>query len=55
MVLDRGPQVISHVQKAFAKAIGATVSLSPGFHSQTNGPIQPPGKLNKPFKTLLVV
>lgn len=34
---DRGPQFISQVWKAFCQALGASVSLSSGFHPQTNG------------------
>lgn len=36
-VSDRGPQFISQVWKAFCKALGATASLSSGYHPQTNG------------------
>ena len=37
LVSDRGPQFISQVWKAFCRALGASVSLSSGFHPQTNG------------------
>uniref|UniRef100_A0A3B3E207 Gypsy retrotransposon integrase-like protein 1 n=1 Tax=Oryzias melastigma TaxID=30732 RepID=A0A3B3E207_ORYME len=37
IVSDRGPQFISRVWKAFCRAIGATTSLSSGYHPQTNG------------------
>lgn len=37
IVSDRGPQFFSQVWKAFCSALGATVSLSSGHHSQTNG------------------
>lgn len=37
IVFDRGPQFISQVWKAFCTALGATVSLSSGYHPQTNG------------------
>lgn len=37
IVLDRGPQFISQVWKTFCHALGASVSLSCGFHPQTNG------------------
>ena len=37
IVSDRGPQFISQVWKSFCKALGATVSLSSGFHPQSNG------------------
>ncbi len=36
-VSDRGPQFTSQVWKAFCTALGATVSLSSGYHPQTNG------------------
>ncbi len=34
---DRGPQFISQVWKSFCQALGTIVSLSSGFHPQTNG------------------
>ena len=37
IVSDRGPQFTSRVWKAFCRAIGATSSLSSGYHPQTNG------------------
>ncbi len=37
IVSDRGPQFISHVWKAFFRLMGVTVSLSSGYHPQTNG------------------
>uniref|UniRef100_A0AAQ4RV13 Gypsy retrotransposon integrase-like protein 1 n=1 Tax=Gasterosteus aculeatus aculeatus TaxID=481459 RepID=A0AAQ4RV13_GASAC len=37
IVSDRGPQFTSAVWKAFCTAIGATASLSSGFHPQSNG------------------
>ena len=37
IVSDRGPQFTSHVWKAFCSALGATASLSSGYHPQTNG------------------
>lgn len=37
IVFDRGPQFISQIWKMFCQALGATVSLSSGFHPQTNG------------------
>ena len=33
---DRGPQFISQVWQEFCAALGATVSLSSGYHPQTN-------------------
>ena len=37
IVSDRGPQFTSQVWRAFCKALGATSSLSSGFHPQSNG------------------
>lgn len=37
IVSDRGPQFISQVWRSFCKALGANVSLSSGFHPQSNG------------------
>ncbi|KAK7938999.1 hypothetical protein WMY93_002325 [Mugilogobius chulae] len=37
IVSDRGPQFISQVWRSFCQALGAKVSLSSGFHPQTNG------------------
>ncbi len=37
IVSDRGPQLISRVWKNFLKLPGVTVSLSSGYHPQTNG------------------
>ncbi|XP_077359632.1 uncharacterized protein LOC144005381 [Festucalex cinctus] len=37
LVSDRGPQFISQVWKKFCKLLGATASLSSGYHPQTNG------------------
>ncbi len=37
IVSDRGPQFISHVWMAFFRLLGVTVSLSSGYHPQTNG------------------
>ena len=37
IVSDRGPQFISQVWKAFCAALGTQVSLSSGFHPQSNG------------------
>ncbi|XP_056132867.1 uncharacterized protein LOC130109929 [Lampris incognitus] len=34
---DRGPQFVSRVWRAFCKGLGASVSLSSGYHPQTNG------------------
>ncbi len=37
VVSDRGPQFVSKFWREFCKLLGATVSLSSGFHPQTNG------------------
>lgn len=37
IVSDRGPQFVSRVWRSFCNALGAKVSLSSGFHPQTNG------------------
>ncbi|KAI7809155.1 hypothetical protein IRJ41_000814, partial [Triplophysa rosa] len=37
MVSDRGPQFTSRFWKAFGQLIGSSVSLSSGFHPQSNG------------------
>lgn len=37
IISDRGPQFISQVWKAFCRALGASVSLSSGYHPQSNG------------------
>ncbi|KAJ8411235.1 hypothetical protein AAFF_G00172410 [Aldrovandia affinis] len=37
VVSDRCPQFSSHVWKSFCQALGASVSLSSGYHPQTNG------------------
>ncbi|XP_078810602.1 uncharacterized protein LOC144994962 isoform X1 [Oryzias latipes] len=37
IVSDRGPQFCSQVWKAFCSALGATVSLTSGYHPQSNG------------------
>uniref|UniRef100_A0A8C8DF58 Gypsy retrotransposon integrase-like protein 1 n=1 Tax=Oryzias sinensis TaxID=183150 RepID=A0A8C8DF58_9TELE len=37
IVSDRGPQFSSQVWKNFCQGLGATASLSSGFHPQTNG------------------
>ena len=36
IVLDRGLQITSAVWKAFCSAVGATVSLSSGYHPQSD-------------------
>ncbi|KAK7887001.1 hypothetical protein WMY93_026622 [Mugilogobius chulae] len=37
IVSDRGPQFTSQVWRAFCRAVGASASLSSGYHPQTNG------------------
>lgn len=37
LVSDHGPQFTSRVWRVFCAALGATVSLSSGYHPQTNG------------------
>ncbi len=37
IVSDRGPQFVSRVWQAFFKLLGVSVSLSSGYHPQTNG------------------
>ncbi|KAK3551338.1 hypothetical protein QTP70_015018 [Hemibagrus guttatus] len=37
IVSDRGPQFTSRVWRAFFKCLGVTISLSSGYHTQTNG------------------
>ncbi|XP_077395444.1 uncharacterized protein LOC144031617 [Festucalex cinctus] len=37
IVSDRGPQFVSQVWKRFCKSLGATYSLSSGYHPQSNG------------------
>lgn len=36
-VSERGPQFVSQVWEAFCNALGATVSLTSGYHPQSNG------------------
>ncbi|KAJ8388138.1 hypothetical protein AAFF_G00146290 [Aldrovandia affinis] len=37
VVSDRGPQFSSHVWRSFCQALGASASLSSGYHPQTTG------------------
>uniref|UniRef100_A0A3P9HCQ1 Gypsy retrotransposon integrase-like protein 1 n=1 Tax=Oryzias latipes TaxID=8090 RepID=A0A3P9HCQ1_ORYLA len=37
IVSDRGPQFVSQVWRAFCSALGASTSLSSGYHPQSNG------------------
>ena len=48
IVSDRGPQFISRFWKEFCSLLGATVSLSSGFHPQTNGQSE---RLNQELET----
>lgn len=40
IVSDRGPQFIPRVWKAFMEKLGITVSLTSGFHAQSNGQVE---------------
>ncbi len=40
IVLDRGPQFISRLWKAFFTLLGVTVSLSSGYYPQLNGQME---------------
>ncbi len=48
IVSDHGPQFISRFWKEFCSLLGATVSLSSGFHPQTNGQSE---RLNQELET----
>ena len=50
IVSDRGPQLISAFWKEFCKLIGATVSMSSGYHPQSNGQSE---RLNQELETTL--
>lgn len=50
IVSDRGPQFTSQVWRVFCRALGATVSLSSGFHPQTNGQTE---RLNQELESAL--
>ena len=50
IVSDRGPQFTSQVWKAFCRALGASVSLSSGYHPQTNGQTE---RANQDLETAL--
>uniref|UniRef100_A0A8C6KLF6 Gypsy retrotransposon integrase-like protein 1 n=1 Tax=Nothobranchius furzeri TaxID=105023 RepID=A0A8C6KLF6_NOTFU len=47
---DRGPQFLSRVWKEFATSLGASVSLSSGYHPQTNGQCE---RLNQELEAML--
>lgn len=50
VVSDRGPQFTSQFWKAFCKLIGAKVSLSSGYHPQSNGQTE---RINQDLETTL--
>lgn len=52
IVSDWGPQFISRFWKEFCSLLGATVSLSSGFHPQTNGQSE---HLNQELETSLCI
>uniref|UniRef100_A0A4W5MVC4 Integrase catalytic domain-containing protein n=2 Tax=Hucho hucho TaxID=62062 RepID=A0A4W5MVC4_9TELE len=50
IVSDRGPQFSSRFWRAFCQLLGATVSLSSGFHPESNGQTE---RLNQDLETTL--
>ncbi len=50
IVSDRGPQFASQVWQAFCKALGASASLSSGYHPQSNGQTE---RANQDLETAL--
>ncbi len=50
IVSDRGPQFSSRFWRAFCQSLGATVSLSSGFHPESNGQTE---RLNQDLETTL--
>uniref|UniRef100_A0A8C8DF20 Integrase catalytic domain-containing protein n=1 Tax=Oryzias sinensis TaxID=183150 RepID=A0A8C8DF20_9TELE len=48
IVSDRGPQFVSRVWKEFCRLIGAKVSLTSGYHPESNGQTE---RLNQQLKT----
>lgn len=50
IVSDRGPQFTSEVWRMFCAALGATVSLTSGFHPQSNGQTE---RANQSLETFL--
>ncbi|KAK5935669.1 hypothetical protein CgunFtcFv8_021011 [Champsocephalus gunnari] len=50
IVSDRGPQFISRFWKEFCHLLGATVSLSSGYHPQSNGQSE---RINQELETCL--
>ena len=49
VISDRGPQFISHFWSEFCSLLGATVSLSSGFHPQSNGQAE---RMNQEMETV---
>ena len=43
IVSDRGPQFTSRVWKAFMERLGVSISLTSGFHLESNGQVEKPG------------
>lgn len=37
IVSNRGTQIVSHVWKALFSLLGVTISLTSGYHAQSNG------------------
>ncbi len=54
IVLDRGPQFVSRVWKRFFKLLGVTVSLSSGYHPQTNWQTEKKNPGYRPLPTNLL-
>lgn len=50
VVSDRGPQFTSQFWRAFCKLVGAKVSLSSGFHPESNGQTE---RINQDLETTL--
>uniref|UniRef100_A0A3P9JS16 Gypsy retrotransposon integrase-like protein 1 n=1 Tax=Oryzias latipes TaxID=8090 RepID=A0A3P9JS16_ORYLA len=50
IVSDRGPQFVAEFWKEFCKLLGITLSLSSGFHPQTNGQVE---RYNQDLETTL--
>ena len=48
VVSDRGPQFVSQFWKAFCSLLGATVSLTSGYHPQSNGQAE---RMNQELET----
>lgn len=50
IVSDRGPQFVSRFWKEFCRLLGATVSLTSGYHPESNGQTE---RLNQELETCL--